>query len=104
MPNYTQAAAAENGQGHRASSPSTPPDVDTGSAAPLGWPEHTSSGPGGAAPELSIRGPVAVAWREGTLTRAQELESLCKWITENHPKRASASLVDGVHTLSLIHI
>jgi hypothetical protein len=98
MPNYTQTAPAENGQGHRTGSPSTPPDVDTGSAATLGWPEHTSSGLSGAAPELSVRGPVAVAWREGTLTRAQELESLCKWITENHPKRASASLVDGVHT------
>lgn len=98
MPNYTQTAPAENGQSHPISSPSTPADVHTGSATTSGRPEHTSPGLGGTAPELSVRGPVAVAWREGTLTRAQELESLCKWITDNHPDLASASLVDGVHT------
>ena len=27
----------------------------------------------------SIQGPVWVAWREGTLTRAEELETLCDW-------------------------
>lgn len=27
----------------------------------------------------SIQGPVWVAWREGTLTRAEELEALCEW-------------------------
>jgi len=27
----------------------------------------------------SIQGPVWVAWREGTLTRAEELEALCDW-------------------------
>jgi hypothetical protein len=27
-----------------------------------------------------IGGPVWVAWREGTLTRAEELEALCKWV------------------------
>jgi hypothetical protein len=27
-----------------------------------------------------VRGPVSVAWREGTLTRAEELESLCAWV------------------------
>jgi hypothetical protein len=96
MPNYTQTAPAENGQGHPTSSPSTP--ADTGSAATSGWPQHTPAGLDGAGPRLSVRGPVAVAWREGTLTRAQELESLCKWVADNHPKRASASLVDGVHT------
>ena len=28
-----------------------------------------------------IGGPVWVAWREGTLTRAEELEALCEWVT-----------------------
>lgn len=32
--------------------------------------------------EPHVQGPVPVAWREGTLTRAQELESLCEWITD----------------------
>src|SRR5215213_9240973 len=27
-----------------------------------------------------IGGPVWVAWREGTLTRAEELEALCAWV------------------------
>ena len=32
-----------------------------------------------------LGGPVSVAWREGTLTRAYELEALCDWVTtETH--------------------
>jgi hypothetical protein len=30
-----------------------------------------------------VGGPVPVAWREGTLTRATELESLCAWVLAN---------------------
>ena len=41
---------------------------------------------------------MAAAWREGTLTRAQELDSLCSWVTADQPNRASATLVDGVRT------
>jgi hypothetical protein len=33
-----------------------------------------------------VGGPVPVAWREGTLTRAKELESLCAWVLANSPK------------------
>ena len=98
MPNHTQTAPAENGQAHPTSSPSTPADVDTGSVATLGWPEHTSPDLGEGDPEPSVRGPVAAAWREGTLTRAQELDSLCSWVIADHPKRASASLIHGVRT------
>jgi hypothetical protein len=98
MPDHTQTAPAENGQAHPTSSPGTPADVDTGSAATSGRPEHTSSGLGDAPPELSVRGPVASAWREGTLTRAQELDSLCSWVNAKEPERASASLVHGVRT------
>jgi hypothetical protein len=98
MPNHTQTAPDENGQAHPASSPSTPGDVDIGSTATLGWPQHTSSGLGKAAPELSVRGPVAAAWREGTLTRAQELDSLCRWMIANHPKQTNASLIHGIDT------
>ena len=28
----------------------------------------------------AVGGPVWVAWREGTLTRAEELEALCAWV------------------------
>jgi Rad3-related DNA helicase len=31
----------------------------------------------------SIQGPVWVAWREGTLTRAEELQALCEWMVAN---------------------
>jgi hypothetical protein len=30
-----------------------------------------------------VGGPVPVAWREGTLTRAKELEALCAWVLSN---------------------
>ena len=97
MPNNTHTALAENGQAHPTSSPGTPADVDTGSAATSGRPQQTSPGHGGAPPELSVRGPVAAAWREGTLTRAQELDSLCSWVIANQPL-TNASLVHGVRT------
>ena len=31
-----------------------------------------------------VRGPVSVAWREGALTRAEELESLSAWVLTDH--------------------
>jgi hypothetical protein len=36
--------------------------------------------------ERAVGGPVRVAWREGTLTRAKELETLCAWVLANHPR------------------
>ena len=39
-----------------------------------------------------VGGPVPVAWREGTLTRAKELESLCAWIGEPPKGPASTEL------------
>lgn len=33
-----------------------------------------------APPERPVGGPVPAGWREGTLTRAKELESLCGWV------------------------
>jgi len=97
MPNHTQTAPAENGQSHPTSSPSTPSDVHTGSAATSGRPQQTSSDLGGGPPHLSVRGPVAAAWREGTLTRAQELDSLRLWIATQQ-KQTNASLVQGIET------
>jgi hypothetical protein len=32
-----------------------------------------------------VGGPVRAGWREGTLTRAKELESLCAWVLANKP-------------------
>jgi hypothetical protein len=47
---------------------------------------------------LPVGGPVWVAWREGTLTRAKELESLCAWMSR-HPDASgrSADLSKAIH-------
>src|SRR5687767_11384368 len=37
-------------------------------------------------------GPRGRTWREGTLTRPQELAALCSWVVANHPKRATGCL------------
>jgi hypothetical protein len=44
----------------------------------------------------SLRGPVSVAWREGVLTRAAELESLCKWVQSINPEDVCSTLRDAV--------
>jgi hypothetical protein len=42
-------------------------------------------------------GPVSVAWREGTLTRAKELESLTAWLSDGvPPQRPSVALCEGI--------
>jgi hypothetical protein len=43
-----------------------------------------------------IDGPVSVAWREGTLTRAYELEALCEWIRAKHSRDGDQILVGAV--------
>ena len=35
-----------------------------------------------------IEGPVWVAWREGTLTRAEELEALCGWVRAKNSRKS----------------
>jgi hypothetical protein len=44
-----------------------------------------------------VGGPVSAAWREATLTRAKELESLCTWVTANHPGPNSGILAKSVY-------
>jgi hypothetical protein len=44
-----------------------------------------------------VGGPVAVPWREGTLTRAAELEALSIWVVANHcPPEDPKALVEGI--------
>lgn len=50
-------------------------------------------------PAEGIGGPVWVAWREGTLTRAEELQALCDWVITRrvaHPQAENAYQVDQV--------
>jgi hypothetical protein len=45
----------------------------------------------------AVGGPVAVPWREGTLTRATELEALSAWVLANHcPPEDPQVLVKGI--------
>jgi hypothetical protein len=43
-----------------------------------------------------VGGPVSVAWREGTLTRAKELESLCAWALANGAQGHSEVLANAI--------
>lgn len=45
----------------------------------------------------SVGGPAGKAWRERTLTRAKEIESLASWILHNH---SPANCEDVVHAIS----
>jgi len=54
----------------------TPAELDTGKGA--------------------VGGPVRVGWREGTLTRAQELESLCAWVLANNPQANHQVLAESI--------
>lgn len=47
-----------------------------------------------------VGGPVPSGWREGTLTRAKELESLCVWIQARQPAKGDETLAKAV----LVHI
>jgi len=71
----------------------TPNVVTTPSkaTAPGGTPTPARATAQPAAPLLDdwqleqVGGPVSAAWREGTLTRAKELESLCAWVVDVTP-------------------
>jgi hypothetical protein len=45
----------------------------------------------------AVGGPVWVAWREGTLTRAKELEALAKWVRYRNPKEHDEILEEAIH-------
>ena len=45
-------------------------------------------------PELG--GPVRAGWREGTLTRAAELEALCVWVEQRYPQEQGRVLSGAV--------
>jgi hypothetical protein len=49
-------------------------------------------------PTTALRGPVRTPWREGTLTRAAELESLCAWVQAMCPTGQYDALIAAVTT------
>src|SRR6476661_8765429 len=55
----------------------------------------------GMAPDVThvrpVGGPVGLAWREGTLTRACELEALCAWIRLKNPRYSDRALTTSIH-------
>jgi hypothetical protein len=50
----------------------------------------------GAAANRPVGGPVPVAWHEGTLTRAYELETLCNWVRLKQPRESDCALVTAI--------
>jgi len=64
------------------------------SSAVAGPTEADSMAP--APPAPALRGPVRIPWREGTLTRATELESLCAWVQANYETDQCDVLVTAV--------
>lgn len=71
---------------------------------PTGTGQIADEAPASPPPLLSNRemeqvgGPVSAAWREGTLTRAKELESLCAWVVANNdPLRDGNVLANSVY-------
>jgi len=83
----------DNARGSRAGpAPDAEPDAE-----PVAGPPATMPPPVPApAPAPALRGPVSVPWREGTLTRATELESLCAWVQANYPPNQCDILVPAV--------
>ncbi|MEV6305596.1 hypothetical protein AB0M02_39700 [Actinoplanes sp. NPDC051861] len=53
--------------------------------------------PPAATPDIQpVGGPVSVAWREGTLTRAKELEALAAWVRVRHPDQDNEILQEAI--------
>lgn len=63
-------------------------------------PQTRPSGESASPRDRLVGGPVTSGWREGTLTRAKELESLCFWMLANHPKENGEVLGNAV----LVHL
>lgn len=50
-------------------------------------------------PEIGpVEGPVWVAWREGSLTRAKELETLCDWLRIRYPQKSDEVLASAIES------
>jgi hypothetical protein len=47
-------------------------------------------------PQRPVGGPVSAGWREGALTRAKELESLCLWVLAGQPRQGCHILGQAV--------
>ena len=70
------------------------PDPPLATAAgPPPRPSSASQPPG---PTPKVGGPVSAGWREGTLTRARELTTLCDWAAMNTEVAGSWVFVDSI--------
>jgi hypothetical protein len=48
--------------------------------------------------KIPVGGPVWIGWREGTLTRARELESLCDWVCKNNPRADCQAISEAIRS------
>jgi hypothetical protein len=65
------------------------PRADTGKRGDTGGAVATFA-------QRPVGGPVSAGWREGTLTRAKELETLCDWVVVNHPRENCRALAQAI--------
>ena len=95
-PNSSKRANDQSPSGNGSSPTNHRPDDGGGEniANPSHW-RLLVAAPG--APEIRpVGGPVPVAWREGTLTRARELEALCDWNSHKYPRESDWALVTAI--------
>jgi hypothetical protein len=86
--------------------PTTPAHEEPATPASSAPPQEQSATPASPAPPgdrpptidlPAIEGPVWVAWREGTLTRAKELEALCIWVEPSDTQANDEVLKKAIH-------
>jgi hypothetical protein len=86
--------------------PTTPAHEEPATPASSAPPQEQSATPASPAPPgdrpptidlPAIEGPVWVAWREGTLTRAKELEALCLWVEPSDTQANDEVLKKAIH-------
>jgi hypothetical protein len=60
---------------------------------------HVAADEAAVVPEIGpVEGPVWVAWREGSLTRAKELETLRDWLRTQHPQSSDEVLASAIES------
>jgi|GEM_PF-718377 len=76
--------------------PAMPPSTEPSPPAEPGAPRRPTPAPYGAGGNPPVGGPVSAGWREGTLTRARELTTLCDWASLNTEVAESWVFVDSI--------
>ena len=74
-----------------------PPGIERPATAGTGSPGSAPVAQHAAASSSRVGGPVSAGWREGTLTRARELTTLCDWAAVNTEVAEFPLFVESIH-------